>query len=70
MVGTVLAVFALAGSGCASAPSRPWCSNLPDIMGADCSYETFQQCMRTVSGLSGGNCTENPRWQGDRARPR
>ncbi len=65
-----LAAFGLTGSGCSMLPERAWCSNLTELTGRDCTYDTFQQCMASISGLSGGNCTENPRFRANRPRAR
>ena len=65
-----LTIFGLSGSGCSTFPERAWCSNLTELAGRDCTYDTFQQCMATISGLSGGNCTQNPRARAVTPRPR
>jgi len=69
-VAAMLAAFGFTGSGCGTLPQRAWCSNLTELAGNDCSFDTFQQCMASVSGLSGGNCTENPRYRGATRRVR
>ena len=69
-VAAVAVAFGLTGSGCGTLPERAWCSNLTELTGRDCGYDTFQRCMASVSGLSGGNCTENPRFRGAKPRGR
>ena len=59
---TMLAAIGLTTSGCSTLPQRAWCSNLTELTGNDCSFDTYEQCMASVRGLSGGNCTQNPRY--------
>ena len=68
LVAGVLAAFALAGAGCGTLPNRAWCTNLTELTGADCAYDTYQQCMAAISGVSSGNCTQNPRYRETRPR--
>jgi len=44
----------------------PWCARYAST-GGECSFDTFQQCLNTISGIGGG-CTANPsyRRRGDR----
>jgi hypothetical protein len=37
----------------------PWCSRWVAGVDIDCSYVSHDQCMKTVSGVS-GFCTQNP----------
>ena len=69
-VAAALAAFGFTGSGCGTLPQRAWCSNLTELTGNDCSFDTYRQCMTTISGLSGGNCTENPRYRAAATRAR
>jgi hypothetical protein len=55
--------IALSGTACSTPPSRAWCTNATSVGGADCAYDTFEQCRTAISGLSGGTCTQNPRWK-------
>jgi hypothetical protein len=41
------------------AQSLPWCAIMDNDGNTDCSYDTEQQCLRTVSGI-GGVCVRNP----------
>jgi hypothetical protein len=59
---TLLAMIGLSASGCSTLPQRAWCSNLTELTGNDCSFDTFEQCMASVKGLGSGNCTQNPRY--------
>lgn len=52
----VLAIFLIA-SPC-YAQNSPWCASNSDSGMADCSYDTEQQCLATVSGV-GGMCNPN-----------
>ncbi len=67
LVAGAMAAFGLAGSGCGTLPQRVWCANLTELTGSDCSYATFRQCRASISGLSGGTCSENPRYRGSRS---
>jgi hypothetical protein len=40
-------------------PWYPWCARYVDGIPMDCAYVSHDQCMRTVSGVS-GFCTRNP----------
>ena len=62
--------FGLTAAGCSTLPERAWCSNTGELTGRDCGFDTYRQCMASLSGLSGGNCTENPRYRGERRMPR
>ena len=42
----------------AAAPSYPWCTRYSNTAG-ECSFNTFEQCLETLSGI-GGVCTSNP----------
>jgi hypothetical protein len=42
----------------AAAPTYPWCARY-STSGGECSFNTFDQCMQTLSGI-GGSCTQNP----------
>lgn len=71
VVFTLLALaVALGGTACSTPPSRAWCTNATGVGGADCAYDTFEQCRAAISGLSGGTCTENPRWRTSDPRQR
>jgi Protein of unknown function (DUF3551) len=57
-------VVALAGllGGMRTSEARgwfPWCARYVAGVDIDCSYVSHDQCMRTVSGVS-GFCTQNP----------
>jgi len=67
-IAALAAVLGLTGSGCSTLPERAWCSNLTELAGRDCTYDSYQQCMASVAGLSGGNCTQNPRFRENRPR--
>jgi uncharacterized protein DUF3551 len=43
----------------AQAREYPWCARY-DTWSYNCGFETFQQCLATISG-AGGLCTPNPR---------
>jgi len=52
----------LGGMGAGEAAPRawyPWCSRWVAGVDIDCSYVSHDQCMLTVSGVS-GFCTQNP----------
>ena len=40
-------------------PWYPWCARYVGGIPSDCAYVSHDQCMRTVSGVS-GFCTRNP----------
>lgn len=42
----------------AAAPTYPWCARYSSSAG-ECSFDTFQQCLETLSGI-GGVCQRNP----------
>jgi hypothetical protein len=67
-IAAALVAFGFTGSDCSTLPERAWCSNLTELAGRDCTYDTFEQCMASVAGLSSGNCTENPRSRASRPR--
>ena len=69
-VAGALLAFGLTGSGCGTLPQRAWCANTTELTGNDCSYDTFQQCRNSIAGLSGGTCSENPRYRATRSRVR
>jgi Protein of unknown function (DUF3551) len=46
----------------AAAPSYPWCARFATTAG-ECSFNTREQCMETLSGI-GGSCTLNPAYKG------
>lgn len=39
-----------------------WCLPRSDSGNIECMYATYQQCIATASGLGGGGCTQNPRF--------
>ena len=45
-----------------AAISYPWCARYANT-GGECSFNTFEQCLETLSGI-GGVCTDNPGYQG------
>ena len=53
------------GANAAARPDRsrypwyPWCARYVGGIPIDCAYVSHDQCMRTVSGVS-GFCTRNP----------
>jgi hypothetical protein len=62
-----LAIFAITAAALslaaqatpAQAREYPWCARY-DVWTTNCGFETFQQCLATISG-AGGLCTPNPR---------
>lgn len=46
----------------AAAPSYPWCARY-STSGGECSFDTYDQCMATLSGI-GGSCVDNPGYTG------
>ena len=61
---TLFVVVALIGlaAGMRTSEARawyPWCAHYIAGVDIDCSYVSHDQCMRTVSGVS-GYCTQNP----------
>jgi hypothetical protein len=67
------AVVMLSWTGSARAGTHPWCAEFLWGNGTDCTYETLEQCLATVSGV-GGMCRVNswlgtePRYPGRRKR--
>lgn len=52
-----------------SAYSYPWCALYGDRSGAQsCYFETYGQCMATLSGI-GGYCIRSPYYQGPERGP-
>jgi hypothetical protein len=49
----------------AAAQSYPWCARY-STTGGECSFNTFEQCMETLSGI-GGSCVDNPGYTGPAA---
>jgi hypothetical protein len=50
----------LGGTGAGKArPWYPWCAQYVSGIPIDCAYVSHDQCMQTVSGVS-GFCTHNP----------
>jgi hypothetical protein len=39
-----------------------WCLPRSDSGGIECMYSTYQQCVAAASGLGGGGCSQNPRF--------
>jgi hypothetical protein len=58
----VLPALILAGAfhaaPAAAAPVYPWCTRYSST-GGECAFNTFQQCLETLSGI-GGVCIDNP----------
>ena len=54
-----------------SPTSYPWCARSAkmDSGGTSCYFTSYQQCMRTLSGL-GGYCFESPYYHGPAAKVR
>ena len=48
-----------------AAISYPWCARY-STSGGECSFNTYEQCMATLSGI-GGSCVDNPGYQGPAA---
>jgi hypothetical protein len=63
-VATALAINART----AAAQDYPWCA-LYSFGATNCGFNTFQQCLDTVRGVS-GNCYPNPRYQATTQQPR
>jgi hypothetical protein len=56
----ILGVFAAVACAERPAEAQKWCAYYGPAFGAtNCGFETFQQCLATVSGV-GGSCGENP----------
>ncbi|HLH86837.1 MAG TPA: DUF3551 domain-containing protein [Xanthobacteraceae bacterium] len=68
---TLAAVAFLAASSMGHAQSAydyPWCAVYPRNIGAtSCYYQTYQQCMETMSGI-GGSCIRSPYYRGPAPR--
>ena len=66
---SLLALAALVAAGsatpAAAAISYPWCARYA-TSGGECSFNTYEQCMATLSGI-GGSCTDNPGYSGPAA---
>ena len=65
-----LAAFAALVVGASATPasaaiSYPWCARYASS-GGECSFNTYEQCMATLSGI-GGVCTGNPGYTGPAA---
>jgi hypothetical protein len=54
----VLTCATAARAGFFTPSTGRWCARMATSLN-DCSYDTFAQCMATLSGI-GGVCTENP----------
>ena len=68
---SLLALAALVAAGSATpaaAASYPWCARY-STSGGECSFNTLEQCMATLSGI-GGYCYENPAYRGPDATPK
>lgn len=58
-----LIVTATALTGPAEAQNYPWCAHTSRTGGGmNCSFTTFEQCMKTASGM-GGFCEQNTQYQ-------
>ena len=58
---SLLALAALVAAGSATpaaAASYPWCARY-STSGGECSFNTLEQCMATLSGI-GGYCFQSP----------
>jgi hypothetical protein len=61
LVGAAALACASTWAAPAAARDYPWCAYY-GFMGEDgtnCGFDTFQQCLDTISGI-GGTCRENP----------
>ena len=63
-----------AGAGLITACSRtrtsmPWCANWAYTGSLECAFNSFEQCMASISGM-GGYCIRNPRYSADETGPR
>jgi hypothetical protein len=68
MRNSLLALAALVAAGSATpaaAATYPWCARY-STSGGECSFNTFEQCMATLSGI-GGSCVDNPGYSGPAA---
>jgi hypothetical protein len=63
-VGASLCMLAL---GAGTAHAGAWCAYY-DAYTSNCGFQTFQQCLATISGQSDAWCAANP--QGDTGQPR
>jgi hypothetical protein len=54
----LVAGFGALATPAAAAPTYPWCARYSST-GGECSFNTFAQCLQTVSGI-GGFCQANP----------
>jgi Protein of unknown function (DUF3551) len=54
----LVAGFGALATPATAAPTYPWCFRLSST-GSECSFNTFAQCLETLSGIGGG-CTSNP----------
>ena len=61
-VSALTAGFALSSAPASAAPAYPWCTRV-STSGGECAFNTFEQCMATLSGI-GGACVENPGYSG------
>ena len=58
-----LVVTATAAVSPAMAQNYPWCAHTSRTGGGmNCSFTSFEQCMKTVSGM-GGYCEQNTQYQ-------
>jgi len=55
-------VAGLSATPASAAISYPWCTRYANTAG-ECSFNTFEQCLETLSGI-GGVCTANPGYAG------
>ena len=51
-------VIGASASPASAAITYPWCTRYANT-GGECSFNTFEQCLATLSGI-GGVCTSNP----------
>ena len=58
----IVANLSLAVAPSFAAKVYPWCTRYSSTAG-ECSFDTFQQCLDTLSGIGGG-CTSNPSYNG------
>ena len=60
LVCVLLAIIALAVERSpAAAQNAPWCAYYKGGSGTSCGFQTFEQCLASVSGV-GGTCNRNP----------
>jgi hypothetical protein len=56
-------ILVLLNAGPSHAREYAWCATYNDKYGArNCGFDTFAQCLATVSGI-GGFCSQNPSFQ-------